>query len=223
MKVKVCGMREPDNITALLELPVDMLGFIFHPASPRFVGERDDLPAWIAQHEDLFGHVRRVGVFVNAEIDDILNATHDYALHYVQLHGAEPPEYLAELQRFWNMSSFRKAGLIKAFGVDAQFDAGLTQAYEPYCAYFLFDTKTPKHGGSGKSFEWRLLESYTGSIPFLLSGGIEEESLPALRAWSHPRWVGVDINSRFETSPGQKDPVRIERFIREFVPEKFSA
>ena len=214
MKIKVCGTKDPDNIRELLKLPIDMLGFIFHPGSPRYVGKQKALPAWIREHEAAFSGVLRAGVFVNAEIDEILNAVHDYGLDLVQLHGSEPPEYLRELSVFWEMSSLRRARLVKAFGVDERFDLASTAAYRPYCAWFLFDTRTDQHGGSGRRFDWSFLDPYDGETPFLLGGGIGPESVADLNAWQHPRWIGVDLNSRFETEPGLKDLAALKSFIQ---------
>ncbi len=215
LKIKVCGTREPGNIKNLLKLPIDMIGFIFHPGSPRFVGGRKDLVDWIKAHEEAFAGKQRVGVFVNAEIDEILNAVHDYGLDLVQLHGSEPPEYLRELSAFWEMSSLRRAGLVKAFGVDETFDLNTTEGFAPFCSFFVFDTKTEKHGGSGRSFNWSVLDPYEGETPFLLSGGIGPDSVETLQAWKHPRWMGIDINSRFETEPGIKNLETLENFIKQ--------
>lgn len=215
MKVKVCGMRTPENIEALSALPIDMIGFIFYPKSKRFVGKQKVLQKWLAESGDCLGEIQRVGVFVNAELDEILNAVHDYALDYVQLHGDESPEYCRELQRFWDYSSVRKAKLIKAFAIDEDFDFRETQAYAPHCALFIFDTKGPEYGGHGVAFNWSLLEQYDGAIPFLLSGGIGPDMAPEIRRLNFPQMVGVDINSRFESSPGVKEIDQIRRFVSE--------
>lgn len=213
MKVKVCGMRSPDNIKALAALPIDLIGFIFYPPSKRFVGEVEELPNWLAESGELLKGIGRVGVFVNAEVDEILNRVHDYDLDYVQLHGEESPEYCRELHRFWQYSSVRKAKLIKAFSVDEDFDFRQTQAYASYCAFFLFDTKGPNYGGNGAPFNWELLKQYNGAIPFLLSGGIDEDMAVAIRQLDLPQLSGVDINSRFETAPGEKDVEKVGRFL----------
>ncbi len=205
-------MREPENIEALLALRVDLIGFIFFKGSPRYVG-RNKLDKWIGSHLARFGETRRVGVFVNAEVDAVLNAVHDYQLDYAQLHGVESPEYCFELLDLWKMGSLRSARLIKAFPVDAEFDFSITEAYAPHCSHFLFDTKTPAHGGSGLRFDWSLLDRYNGETPFLLSGGIGPEAAEAIRNISHPQLAGVDLNSRFEISPGRKNIERIEQFV----------
>ena len=212
MQVKVCGMRDPGNIEALLKLPVDYLGFIFYPRSPRFAGEKG-LENWIRDKESLFGRVKRVGVFVNAEIEDILNKVHDFQLDFVQLHGDESPEYCRELQSFWSISSMRGARLIKAFRVDAAFDFSITDDYSSFCSWFLFDTRGAAYGGTGQTFDWQLLEKYRGEKPFLLSGGIRPGMAVAIRSLDFPRMAGVDINSGFETAPAVKDIELISDFI----------
>ena len=212
MKIKVCGTRVPENIEALLRLPIDYLGFIFYPASPRFVGEGDELGEWVRAHEAAFGDVKRVGVFVNAEIDEILNKVHDYRLDLVQLHGAERPEYCRELAAFWKVSSMHRAKLVKAFAVAPEFDFSQLDAFTSTCSLFLFDTKGASPGGTGQVFDWTLLDRYQGATPFLLAGGIGPESADAIRRFPHPQFAGVDINSRFETEPGVKNVEMVRAF-----------
>jgi len=211
MKIKVCGMREPENIQALAALPVQMVGFIFHAKSPRFAGKK--LVPWLAREGGVLEGKKRVGVFVNSEIEDVLNHVHDFELDFVQLHGSESPEYCQLLRNLWESTSMRKAKLIKAFHVDEHFDFDLASAYTPYCAYFLFDTKGQEYGGTGERFDWKLLEKYHGVTPFLLSGGIGPESVGPIQAFRHPQLYGLDINSRFELEPGLKDIEQIAQFI----------
>lgn len=212
MKIKVCGLKFPENIEAVLSLPVEFIGLIFYPKSPRFA-ESPALEKWLNKHASKFEQVSKVGVFVNAEIEQVLNAVHDYQLDFVQLHGNESPEYCQELKQYWDISSLRHAKIIKAFGVDEHFDFAETQAYARWCAYFLFDTPGPQHGGSGVVFDWSLLQNYEGVTPFFLSGGIDEDSAKAIRKLKLPSLVGIDLNSRFETEPGVKDVEKIKRFL----------
>ena len=212
MKVKVCGLNDPANIEALAQLPIDFMGFIFYKKSPRnALG--NNFEKWMEKNGNVLGKIKRVGVFVNAEVEDILNKVHDFELDYVQLHGEESPGYCREIQSFWAASTLRSARFIKAFPVDADFDFARTQAYEGICSLFLFDTKTPQHGGSGVSFDWSLLEKYKGNTPFLLSGGIGKEDAAAIRGLNFPQLYGVDINSRFEVKPGVKDVDKVRRFL----------
>ncbi|HMN90382.1 MAG TPA: phosphoribosylanthranilate isomerase [Saprospiraceae bacterium] len=212
MKIKVCGLNDPVNIESLAYLPIDFMGFIFYKKSPRHVRD-GNFRTWIAGSKNVFGKVKRVGVFVNAEIEEILNKVHDFELDYVQLHGEESPEYCREIESFWAASTLRRARFIKAFAVDADFDFARTRAYEGICSLFLFDTKTPQHGGSGVRFDWQLLEKYRGHTPFLLSGGIDEGDAMAIKALDFPQLYGVDVNSRFEIKPGVKDVDKVKRFL----------
>ena len=205
-------MRSPENILGLLALPVDWMGMIFYPKSKRYVGTELS-PEWISAQASQFDLVKKVGVFVNASIEEVLNATHDYQLDFVQLHGDEAPQYCAELQSIWAIGTVREAKLIKAFSVDEAFDFSTTTAYTNYCSYFIFDTKGPGYGGTGKTFSWELLANYEGLTPFLLSGGIDESMTDQIKALNFPQLAGVDINSRFEVEPGVKDLEMVRRFL----------
>ncbi len=213
MKVKVCGMKEPENIKQLLALPVDFIGFVFHDRSPRFAG-KSKLDQWISKNKSLFSKTKKVGVFVNGEIEHILNVVHDYQLDYVQLHGTESPEYCRELKQYWDISTLHQAQIIKAFSVDEDFDFRDTRDYEAECAYFLFDTKGALPGGTGMPFDWSLLEKYRGKTPFFLSGGIGESAWPAIRKLDAPALFAIDVNSQFETAPGVKDIAKLEGFLK---------
>lgn len=197
--IKVCGMRQAENIRAVEQLGVDMIGFIFYPKSPRCVCE---LPAYLPVH------ALRVGVFVNEERQVIATYADRFGLDYIQLHGNESPEYCRSLQAAGTK-------LIKAFSIACTQDLHNVHSYEGTCDYFLFDTKSELPGGSGNQFDWDLLYAYSGHTPFLLSGGINSYSIPALKDFHHPRLAGYDINSRFELKPGEKDVERISRFLQE--------
>lgn len=213
MKIKVCGLRNPDNILAIAALPVDFIGLILYAGSPRNAAS-EQMIEWLEQNEFALAGVKIAGVFVNAEIEDVLNAVHDYRLDFVQLHGDESPDYCRELDSFRSLSSMRTAKLIKAFRVDEQFDFSSVAPYASWCSYALFDTRSAEYGGSGRHFDWELLRQYGGPLPFLLSGGIAEEDAEALLQFRHPLMLGVDINSRFETAPAEKDVEKINRFIQ---------
>lgn len=197
--IKVCGMTNGENIRQTEELGVDFIGFIFYPCSPRFLFE---MPTYLPVRS------QRIGVFVNESKDNILMYADRFGLDYIQLHGNESPEYCHNLQA-------TGMKLIKAFSIATPRDLSSVSAYEGLCQYYLFDTKTPQYGGSGNQFDWTLLNRYTGNTPFLLSGGINQYSAAAIRNFHHPRMAGVDINSRFESSPGLKDIGRIQTFISE--------
>jgi len=200
MIVKVCGMRDGNNIRALEMLDIDWLGFIFYPSSPRYVyrnGKPNDISSCTKT---------KAGVFVNAQPKEILREAAEYQLDYLQLHGDESPDDCRRLQE----EGYR---VIKAFSVSSGEDLRQTSAYELYVDFFLFDTKNDKYGGSGQRFDWSALEAYQGCVPFLLSGGIGHENMQDLLAFSHPLIAGVDLNSRFELSPALKDSDMIERFV----------
>ena len=198
--IKVCGMREAENIQDVESIEgIDMLGFIFYPKSPRCVYE---LPAYLPTH------ARRVGVFVNEDKQVVSMYADRFGLNDVQLHGTESPEYCRSLH-----STGLK--IIKAFSVDRPKDLKKVYDYEKVCDLFLFDTKCEQYGGSGNQFDWSILHTYNGDVPFLLSGGINSYSANALKEFKHPRLAGYDLNSRFETKPGEKDPERIRTFLNE--------
>lgn len=203
MLIKVCGMRQPDNIREVEALHIHLMGFIFYPHSPRFVKAK---PAYLPEK------VKRVGVFVNAPFDEIRKKATEYSLDYLQLHGNETPEECSVLQE-------EGYHIIKAFSIATAEDVSNTTDYDDTCDYFLFDTKSEKFGGAGKTFEWNLLQHYSGITPFLLSGGIGPESIASLNDFAHPLWAGIDLNSQFETAPGVKEPKMIAEFLKAACPD----
>ncbi|NJB85768.1 phosphoribosylanthranilate isomerase [Lewinella marina] len=215
MKIKVCGLRDPENIAAVSGLDVDYLGLIFHPDSPRFAGQ-PSLSEWLTDNVALLNGHERVGVFVNGEIDYLLNTVHDYHLDWVQLHGSESPGYCQELKLLWSVNTLRRASICKAFSITDDFDFRRTNDYVNSCSLFVFDTGgQAQAGGTGKKWDWSKLEEYQGPVPFLLSGGIGPEDAAAINQVRHPQFKGVDLNSQFELEPGRKDVERLRQFIRE--------
>lgn len=213
MKIKVCGLTQAENIAKISALGVDYLGFIFHPGSPRFVGNTPVKKLYDLD-QDQESRPHRIGVFVNAELDYILNAVHDYQLDWVQLHGNESPGYCQELQLLWSVSTSYRAKIMKAFSIGPDFDFNQTNAYVSSCPVFVFDTGgTPQAGGTGKQWNWQQLDNYQGLTPFLLSGGIGPNDVQRIKAVKHPQLQGVDLNSRFEVAPGVKDTEELARFI----------
>lgn len=201
--IKVCGMRQSDNIRQVEALGIDMMGFIFWEPSTRYVAQKPDyLPA-----------CARTGVFVNASPEYILSMVRTYGLSYVQLHGQESPEFCHHLRQNLNQSGLASVQLIKAFSISTPEDLAPVQKYETLCRFLLFDTKTPLPGGSGKQFEWQILQHYSGTLPFLLSGGIGPNDAHRLQEFYHPLCVGIDLNSRFEISPGLKDATLLKNFL----------
>ena len=202
LKKKVCGMKYPDNIDDLIKLNLDFIGFIFYPKSKRYIGE--DFNTEII---DLIPpDISKVGVFVNSDSRDIILANQKYSLDYIQLHGDESPEFCNELKN-------RNMRIIKAFGVNEDFDFHILEKYSDYCDFFLFDTKSKDYGGTGVKFDWKILDNYKLDIPFLLSGGIDSDSSDEIKNINHPQFFGIDINSQFEIEPGIKNIEMIEEFF----------
>ncbi|GHT47810.1 N-(5'-phosphoribosyl)anthranilate isomerase [Bacteroidia bacterium] len=205
LKIKVCGMRSGYSIVEVSQLPIDFMGFIFYEKSPRY---DKDLNVWaVAQ---IPKSIQKVGVFVNAAKDTILEAAEKFDLQLVQLHGNESPEFCNALNK----------DIIKAFSIASEADFARCSEYESVCKYFLFDTKTPQYGGSGKKFDWQILSAYEGKTPFFLSGGIAPEDAEAIKQLNFPQLCAVDLNSRFETEPGFKDVEALKGFIQGLAIEK---
>lgn len=200
LKVKVCGMKSSVEIQELIDSSlIDYIGFIFYPKSLRYITEVPKLD----------GKFKRVGVFVNEELETIQAKINSYTLDVLQLHGNESVSEVKQLKEVIQKPIF------KAFGIDERFDFKICTSYEPYVDAFLFDTKTEKYGGSGKQFDWSILQNYKGEKPFVLSGGLDEKALNELKNYSFRKMVGVDLNSKFELSPGQKDTKRIIQTIKQ--------
>lgn len=195
--IKVCGMREAENIREVEALGIDMMGFIFWPKSGRYVSE---------QPEYLPTKCQRVGVFVDEDPGLVKRIANSYGLDYVQLHGSESPAYI-----------FQLGGLhvIKAFNIATVEDLEQTKTYEGLVDYFLFDTKGKSVGGNGEKFDWSVLSNYEGDTPFLLSGGIGPDDAARVSSFRHPKCVGIDLNSKFESSPAFKDVTTLSRFLNE--------
>ena len=183
-------MRDPQNIKKLSLLQPDIMGFIFAKESPRYI-ELD------FETTDLINQLQceKAGVFVNEEVDRILELVEKLDLDYVQLHGDETPEMIDQLKPY--------VKTIKAFSVDDRFYFDIDE-YEN-ADYFLFDTKGRSRGGNGIVFNWSLMNRYHGKVPFLLSGGIRLSHARNIKRINHPQFLGIDINSGFEIAPGLKN------------------
>lgn len=195
MMIKVCGMRDAENIRKVEALGIDLMGFIFWLKSSRYVSER---PAYLPTK------CKRVGVFVDENVEVVKRIADDYALDFIQLHGHESPEYCAQLNGL---------KMIKAISVSGRDDIATYKAYEGLVDYFLFDTKCPSVGGSGQQFDWTVLSAYDGNTPFLLSGGIGPDDAARVSAFHHSKCIGIDLNSRFEIAPGLKDINKLRTFL----------
>lgn len=203
MIIKVCGMRDGENIRGVESLGPDMMGFIFSRKSPRFVSKVPSyLPSCI-----------RVGVFVDTPISEILSSIKTFDLDKVQLHGFESPEICLELSEI-----IGKDNVVKAFHIPMNKEVGMNvdELVEPYtdcCGMFLFDTSSSIMGGVGLKYDWNLLASYHGRTPFMLSGGIGPEDVANIKKFKHQSFSGIDLNSRFEISPAVKDIKLLKTFL----------
>ena len=201
MIIKVCGMRDAENIREIERLGIDMMGFIFWPKSSRYVSER---PAYLPTN------CKRVGVFVDEDIEQVKHIADEYQLDMIQLHGSELPDYICGLR-----ADVSSPAIIKAFNIATKEDFETTKPYEGIVDYFLFDTKGPSVGGNGAKFDWTVLADYVGETPFLLSGGIGPDDAACIRCFHHPQLAGIDLNSRFELAPGMKDVSALRKFLNE--------
>lgn len=200
-------MTRPEQVHQLAGLGVDYAGLIFYPGSPRYV-----LQGMTREEVRKLSIIKKVGVFVDAAIGEVLDAVRDCRLDFVQLHGEETPEVCAAIRA--------AVPVIKAFRIGAQDQPWvMSQAYKDSCDYFLFDTKGTSYGGTGRKFDWDALRASGTGYPFFLSGGIEPGDVTRIRQFRegffHTGFVAVDLNSRFETAPGVKDMEKVERFVRE--------
>jgi phosphoribosylanthranilate isomerase len=192
IQLKVCGMREQENILQVGELLPDYMGFIFYPKSKRFVGDEFRIP------DKLPRSIKRVGVFVNEETNKILALAKTHNLDFIQLHGSEPVSQCAELKS-------NHLGVIKVVAMDDQFDFLEMAAYKRVVNYVLFDTKSDSYGGTGKTFDWNLLDNYDQDIPFFLSGGLSISHMEQAKHVAKMNLHAFDFNSGVELSPGIKD------------------
>ncbi len=195
MNIKVCGITTLKQLQQLDGLDVDFAGLNFYPSSPRYVGEKINPKDLIAADLD----VKTVGIFVDDDYESIMEKVEHYELDIVQLHGNESPELCQELSE--------DIEVIKVISIGAglkDIDA-LVAPYDAVCDYYLFDTATDKKGGSGEKFDWSLLSKAKIEKPFFISGGIAVSDAKALKQFKHPDFYGVDVNSKFEKAPGEKD------------------
>lgn len=226
--VKVCGMRDGENIRQVAELGVDYIGMIFWEKSPRnvtmipthagIIPDRSSLSEQISDHPSPFTpnpSPKRVGVFVDEMPQNIITRVVNFKLDMVQFHGHETPTLIRNLRRTLDPDIRPGIQFIKAISVENRDDIAAYKDYADCIDYFLFDTKCLTVGGSGQQFDWSLLSAYDGDVPFLLSGGIGPDDAERLRAFHHPKCIGIDLNSRFETEPGTKDINKLKTFLQE--------
>jgi phosphoribosylanthranilate isomerase len=201
MKIKVCGLKDISNMKEIEAIQPDLMGFIFVPNSPRYIGLSEEKVRAI---RSLKG--KKVGVFVNPDLHDLLKTMELFNLDIVQLHGDESAEFVKEVSQFYPV--------IKAFSIDDS----TTFQFDEYEAatYFLFDAKGIYKGGNGEKFNWELLNRYSGAIPFLLSGGIRLSDVDLVKEIKHPKLMGIDVNSGFENAPGEKNVIQLQHLLKQF-------
>jgi phosphoribosylanthranilate isomerase len=204
LKIKVCGMKDPGNLEEVCALAPDWVGYIFFRESPRYVGDQPDLTLFSIPA----GRSTRVGVFVDQAIPAIRMIVEKGWVDYVQLHGSESPDYCKTL-------ADEGIRVIKALDPEKNEDPRVLEGFAPVVDCFLFDKAGKGYGGTGRKFNWEVLEGYAMPVPFLLGGGIGPDDGPLLRQLDTAGLVGVDVNSRFEDSPGMKNIMVLERFMRE--------
>jgi len=204
IRLKVCGLR--DNIEEVVSLWPDYAGFIFYEKSSRYVGEDFEMPV-------LSKEIKRVGVFVNEVSDKVEQLVAKYKLDFAQLHGDESPDYCEKLNK-------GGIGIIKAFPMDERFDFDQLIEYEAVTDFFLFDTKTEGYGGSGKSFNWDLLNKYSMGKQYFLSGGVSLDNIDELKNLDLNKIESVDVNSKFEIEPGLKNIEKLENLKEKLLALK---
>lgn len=225
MIIKVCGMRDGENIRQITKLGVDWIGMIFWDKSPRnvtmlpthagIIPDRGNLfPPTTHEAEKSF-HPKRVGVFVDEMAQNIITRVVNYQLDLIQLHGHETPTFIRNLHATLVPDIHSNIQFIKAISINHADEIQQYKQYEDCVDYFLFDTKCETVGGSGQQFDWNMLEAYDGDKPFLLSGGIGPDDAEHIKHFHHPKFVGIDLNSRFETEPGLKDIQKVKTFLRQ--------
>ena len=198
IKLKVCGMRDPENMIAVAALRPDYMGFIFYRNSKRAVPVDFQIP------KDFPSGIKRVGVFVNQSTSTILSLVGKFSLDYVQLHGEESPLQCEELRT-------AGVGVIKAFALSRGFDFKTLEPFKKAVDYFLFDNKGTDYGGTGTAFDWGMLKEYDQEVPFFLSGGLSLENIHDVALLEGMNLHAVDVNSGVEIRPGLKDVGKIKR------------
>ena len=202
VRIKICGMKYPDNILEVGSLLPDYMGFIFWEKSARyFDGVIPELPK----------SIKKVGVFVDASSEEILEKIEKYDLQAVQLHGHESVEFCKTLKK----NTPKGIDVIKVFPILDTFDFGILNPYEKVCDFFLFDTKGKLPGGNGTTFDWKVLEQYPSTKPFFLSGGIGIEEMAAVNEIlkTNLPLYAIDVNSKFEIEPGLKNINLLKKLV----------
>lgn len=202
MKIKVCGLTSVAQLQQVQAMGIDYAGLIFYERSARYASPKLESDQQAVRAVP----IRKVGVFVNATAERVHREVAAYGLWAVQLHGEESPDFCKALMD--------KVTVIKVFrmGTEAAVDR-LVAPFADACHYYLFDTDTAGYGGSGRQFNWGVLEAAAIGKPFILSGGIGPEDVQKVGSFHHPLFHAIDVNSRFETAPGVKDIDKIQQLL----------
>ena len=220
MTVKVCGMRDGENIRQVAELGADWIGMVFWSKSPRnvtmiptyagIIPDRGSLSPLTSQQSP-----RRVGVFVDEMAQNVITRVVNFKLDLIQLNGHETPTLISNLRRTLDPDIRPGVKFIKTIYVGRHDDIAVYKDYEDCVDYFLFDGKGQTAGDGDSRFDWSVLDAYDGSVPFLLSGGIGPDDAEIVRNFHHPKCIGIDLNVRFETEPGLKDIQKLKAFLEQ--------
>ena len=201
VKLKICGMKYPENIKEISTLNPDYLGFIFWEKSSRNMN-LETIP-------EIPNNIKKVGVFVNASIQEIIQKVNQHQLDIVQLHGNESVNYCRNVKKLG-------VEVIKVFSIGDKFDFTTIKEYVLFVDYFLFDTKGKLPGGNGITFDWKIVENYPYEKPFFLSGGIGKTEVDAIKDFVKTdvakKCIAIDVNSRFETKPAYKSEIKLRKF-----------
>jgi phosphoribosylanthranilate isomerase len=201
--VKVCGMTDAENVSDITALAVSRIGFNFYPSSPRYVGRSPVIPVWESKG------AKRIGIFVNMQIDGVVEIAERWSLDGLQLHGEESPNYCASLREIFS------GEIIKVFGVEGEGVQDLIEPYHGLIDFVLFDTKCREFGGSGQSFDWNILNKYQGPTDFIVAGGLGADNVrDLLLALDSERFVGIDLNSKVEDSIGVKNQSQVRTILK---------
>lgn len=213
MKIKVCGVKEGENVLEVAALSPDYIGFIFYGNSPRFA-----IGLSYTYTEKIPKGIKKVGVFVNVTKDVIEEYATIHKLDSIQLHGEESPELCRNLQRI-GLEVIKAVKVPENVGKD--FFKSL-EKYKDHVDLFLFDTAGRNPGGNGRKFDWKMLQQYDLDTPYLISGGIGPDDLEDLKKGLPAGCIGIDVNSKFEITPGVKDIDKLSKFINELRDEPSS-
>ena len=213
MKIKVCGNTLPQQVNALDDMGITFAGFIFYPKSPRYMA----MKIGAEKMRQIKGKIIKVGVFVNPTYEELMKTVEDYRLDMVQLHGDETPKFCDKIADY--------ISVIKAFRMsDNDSVHHMTQPYADVCDFFMFDTLGAGYGGTGKKFDWDILQKSPPLKPYFLSGGIELGDEVKLEDFigtkAAEKLFAIDINTKFETGPGVKDMNTIKKFAERLGVKK---